>query len=283
MVFGTDPYISRAREHLESGEPHRLRYACLELRYALERVAYHKLQQRLDRVSLEEIAAWQPGRMMDILMELVDEHIDRDFTLSIAEEIEPGVASKKGFSPLGKVKGISPRELGKYWHKIGSYLHVQMPKKKRERPIEPDASKLKPFLEEVVRYIEEITETRFDAHLSQNAVFECGKCKQKIVRNQKLLKHGTVIQCQNPNCNASYITKIENDKISVDLNEIQLDCKNCQNIIYFDANEFLKMKTNEHASVTCDECGARHVVLWRLKYALESDDEEKDKPTNKRQ
>ena len=235
MVFRTEPYIERAREHLKSENTHRLRYACLELRYALEHIAYHKLQQRLDKVSIEEIAAWQPKRVMDILMELVDEHLDQDFTLQIAEEIEPGVVLENGFSTLGKVKGISPHQLGKHWHKIGSHLHVKMPNKKGERPIEPDASVLKLYLEEVVKYVEEITATRFDAHLSINTTFECGKCNQKIVRNRKLLKHGTVIQCQNPDCNASYIAGVENDEITVDLNQIWIDCKNCKKSTYFDA------------------------------------------------
>lgn len=281
MVFRVEPYIERVREHLESEAPHQLRYACLELRYALERIAYHKLRNRLDKVSPEEISAWQPNRVMKILMELVDEHIDRDYTLRIAEEIEPGVVSEKGFSTLGKVKGISPRELGGHWHKIGFYLHVQKPKEKGDMPTEPDAAELKTYLEEVVKYVEEITETQFDAHFSLSATFECGKCNQTIVRNRKLLKHRTVIQCQNPNCNASYIAKVENDEISVDLNKIRLDCKNCEKGTYFDANDFLELKINERTSATCDKCGTRYIVRWGLEYTLESDVDEKCKPKNK--
>ena len=42
MISGTEPHIERARKHLENEDPHQLRYACLELRYALELIAYHK-------------------------------------------------------------------------------------------------------------------------------------------------------------------------------------------------------------------------------------------------
>ena len=62
MVFQTEPHIERAHEHIDSGNSDRLAYACLELRYALERIAYQKLQLRLDKITIEEIGAWQPRR-----------------------------------------------------------------------------------------------------------------------------------------------------------------------------------------------------------------------------
>lgn len=97
MVFQTEPHIQRARAHIASGEKDRLAYACLELRYALERIAYQKLQLRLDKITVEEIGAWQPRRAMDRLMELVDEHLTKDSTLSVAPESEPGKPATEGF------------------------------------------------------------------------------------------------------------------------------------------------------------------------------------------
>lgn len=54
MVFQTKPHIQRARGHIDSGDADRLFYACLELRYALERIAYQKLRLRLDKITIEE-------------------------------------------------------------------------------------------------------------------------------------------------------------------------------------------------------------------------------------
>ena len=65
MVYQTEPHTERAREHLESDDYNRLIYACLELRFALERIAYQKLPLRLDKITIEEIRAWQPRRAMD--------------------------------------------------------------------------------------------------------------------------------------------------------------------------------------------------------------------------
>lgn len=271
MISGTEPYIERAREHLESKYPHRLRYACLELRYALERIAYHKLEFRLDKVSPEEITAWQPGRVMDILMELVDENLDVGYTLQIAED--SNAASEGRFSHFRKIKGISPRQLGKHWHKIGSYLHMQKPKNKGEKPAEPDLKTLKPYLEEVIKYVEEITETGSDAYFSSPITFACEKCKEKIVRNQKLLKSENIVQCQNPNCNASYVTEIENDEFIFRLYQLSIDCKKCGARKCFDANIFLKMNTSKSIILRCNKCGMRYAAGWSPVYgpATETD------------
>lgn len=271
MVYQTDPNIQRAREHIESGNRERLSYACLELRYALERIAYQKLQLRLDKITIEEIAAWQPQRAMDRLMELVDEHLERDATISMAPEDEQGKTLQDEFVTLGQTKGISPRELGKHWQKLSSYLHIRMPKKKGEMSRPPDDTTLRPYLKEVVDYVEEITKTRFDFHFASNVTFECGKCGQKIVRNKSLLKEKTIVQCQNPNCDDSYITHIIDGEFEFESYQISLDCRNCGETTYIDANVFRNMKTDEGRVLVCDNCEARHLVRWLLKYGLEAE------------
>jgi len=132
MVFQVEPHLGRARELLESRESKHLRYACLELRCALERIAYQKLKLRLDRVSIDEIARWQPKQAMERLMELVDEHLDKDATFRMAPEDSNGTAKDDAFTTMGTVAGIKPRDIGKHWQKLGSYLHARMPKTKNE-------------------------------------------------------------------------------------------------------------------------------------------------------
>lgn len=271
MVFGTDPHIQRARESLESGDANRLAYACLELRYALERIAYQKLQLRLDKITVEEIGAWQPRRAIDRLMELVDEHLTQDSTLRMAPEKEYGKEATEGFVTIGQNKGISPRELGKHWQKLGSYLHVQMPRKKGEHAPKPDENSLRAYLIEVIKYVEDLTSTRFDSHFSMTVTFQCGKCEQSIVRNSALLKEEDVVQCQNPQCNASYITRAKDGEHTFEPYLITLGCKNCGETARIEANAFLQMKTTEGKTFICDKCGTRHLVRWLLQYGLESE------------
>jgi DNA replicative helicase MCM subunit Mcm2 (Cdc46/Mcm family) len=245
LVFEIEPHIQRARAHIDSGDTDRVFYACLELRYALERIAYQKLQLRLDKIRIEEIGAWQPRRAMDRLMELVDEHLTKDSTLSVAPESEPGTPATDGFVTVGQTKGVSPRKIGKYWQKLGSFLHIQMPKKKGQISSNPDVAALRTHLEEVIEYVEEVTSTGFDAYFSQNVTFTCGKCDRRIVRNSELLKEQDVIHCQNPECTASYITHIKGGEFTFKPYELPFECKSCHETTWIEANPFLQMKTNE--------------------------------------
>jgi len=270
MVFGTDPNIQRANEHLASGDAPRLRYACLELRFALERIAYQKLQLRLGDISIEEIAAWQPKRVMDALMELVDPDLNQDAMLSVAREGRDGKPAE-AFQPVGTNKGVNPQDIGKYWQKLGFYLHMTMPKKKGEHPKEPDAKKLAAFLTEVIAYVEKTTSTGFDAHFSVKVTFECGACHQTIVRNARLLKEGEIVQCQNTACVASYKAyKESEDRYRFEPHLIAIPCKQCGGTMHVPANKLLKLPYWESATVLC-ECGARHVVRWQLAHALEAE------------
>ena len=271
MISGTEPYIERAREHVKSKDPHRLRYACLELRYALELIAYHKLEFRLGKISPKDIRAWQPKQVMDTLMELVDEHMDVNFTLQIAEDSK--AASEGKFSQFRKTKGVSPSKLGRHWQKIGSYLHVQMPKKKGDKPAEREVSKLMLYLENVIEYIEAITETGFDAYFSSGVEFDCVKCGQKIKRNKKLLESGTVVHCQNSNCDASYTTEIENGEFNFESNQLFIKCENCTSGIHFDANVFLKVKPGKPVTLECNRCKTCYTASWFFNVDFKSEDD----------
>lgn len=271
MGFGTEPYIERARNHLESKSYPRLFYACLELRYALEMITYQKLHLRLEKVSAKEIAAWQPRRAMEVLMELVDGNLEQDSILQIAEKNEGGIIPEDKWLTVGTTKGVSPREIGKHWQKISSYLHVKMPEKREGKPNRFEEIEVRPYLEKVINYIEEITKTGFDSYFSNDVMFSCVKCNQNIVRNRDLLKPESVVQCQNPNCIASYITEIKGDEFKFDLYKVPFNCKKCGEIAYFDVNVFLDIGREEIKIFACNKCGERSFVRWLLKYALESD------------
>jgi hypothetical protein len=128
----------RAKQLLASGELHSLRYACLELRLALERIAYQKLKLRLGNISGDEVSAWQPQRVMDTLMELVDPYLDRDAVLGMGSRPGGGDPATDTFVPVGTVKGINPKLIGKFWQKLGYFLHIDKPIKKGQSPNEPD-------------------------------------------------------------------------------------------------------------------------------------------------
>jgi len=268
MVFETDPYVQRAREHRQSNDPQRLYYACLELRYALERIAFQKLQLRLDKITIDEIAAWQPGRAMERLMELVDEHLNQTSLLKMATGEANTDADGDRYVLLGETTGLDPKKIGKHWQKLSSYLHIRMPEKKGDRPRDRDTIKLGSYVDEVISYVEEIARSKFDAHFSTNVTVKCGKCGQHIVRNANLLKENDVVQCQNPNCDASYIAQRRGDNHVFERHSLHMDCLACGERTFFDANKMLKVPYTEARAVVCPACSRRHQVRWNLQYAL---------------
>lgn len=276
MVFRTEPHIERAKALIEKGDVTSLRYACLELRLALERIAYQKLQLRLSDIGLADIAGWQPKRVMDTLMELVDPDLDSDFTLSMGQREGGGDPETDTFTPLGTNKGINPRDMGKHWQRLGHFLHMSMPKKKGDHPQDPQPAMLIPILEKTVSYIEDATSTKFDSHFSTKVNFTCGTCKQLIVRNAMLLKEGDVVQCQNTACDLSYIAHKDEERFSFEPYLFRLQCKSCDEEMSFDANRVLKMSHDRRFVVRC-QCGARHQVQWTPQYDLLNDGEESGK------
>lgn len=266
MVFNTESNIERAKKIVESGDVDQLRYACLELRFALERIAYQKLQLRLDHITIEEIGAWQPRRAMERLMELVDEYLTGDSVLQAAPEKVPGQeADKEDFVTVGTTKGVNPKDIGKHWQKLGSFLHATVPKRKGDLSRDPDEKKLRRYLNEVISYIEDVTSTGFDAYFSQNVTFQCDKCGQNIVRSSTLIKDQDVVQCQNPNCNASFIAYKKQDQFSFERYQLHFDCLSCKERTFFDSNDMLKLEREKLHQFSCRNCGKRYQVHWILR------------------
>ncbi|MGF1629177.1 MAG: hypothetical protein ACFCUT_06870 [Kiloniellaceae bacterium] len=263
MVFSTEPHVDRAKKLVESGDAAELHYACLELRFALERFTYQKLQQRLDKITIEEIGAWQPRRAMERLIELVDEHLTGDSVFRVAVEKVPGrEADEEDFVTVGSTKGVNPKDIGKHWQKLGSFLHATMPKHKGERPRPPDEHKLRSYLQEVIQYTEDITSTGFDAFFSQNVTFQCDKCGQSIVRNHTLLKEGDVVQCQNPACEESFVVHREGEEFRFKGHVFNFDCPSCERRNYIAANKLLKLDHDKRHRISCVSCGQSFSGHW---------------------
>ncbi|MGE0278108.1 MAG: hypothetical protein AB7R40_22160, partial [Nitrospiraceae bacterium] len=90
MVYQLKPHLARAQNLINAGDPASLQYAALELRLALERYAYRKLSMRLASVPHEELRKWQPKRVIETLMELVEPDIDQSKSYSVSPEDAAG-------------------------------------------------------------------------------------------------------------------------------------------------------------------------------------------------
>ena len=277
MVAYVEPYLERAKGRLKSDQLHDLRYACLELRLALEEIAYDKLKLRLKNTAPHEIDRWQPGRVIQQLEDLVDPHIGKNSQLFIKPEQGPGSEDEPTF--VGESKGTDAKQLGKHWQKLGSFLHLPKPTKESPKSTPPpEPEKLKEYLSEVVAFVEVATSTRFDTFFSANVIFECSYCKAPISRTEDSLEHQQSVTCYNPECGNEHVVLKEGDDWAITRNKFNFSCKKCNEMFDVNASELQRIPKEVPISVglqlPCSNCGAEHVIVWQLKYGLKSEPED---------
>lgn len=64
----------RAKSLLATANDDQLRYAALELRFAMEALTYDRAQAYAKEIPPEEMATWQPDKVMKVLLEIDRAH-----------------------------------------------------------------------------------------------------------------------------------------------------------------------------------------------------------------
>lgn len=261
MVFAVQGHLDRAKHLIEQADEVSLQYAALELRYALEKVAYQKLKLRLAAFPVEELSKWQPKKVIDTLMAFVDPHLDQDSTISIRPD-EGGE-----WSQLGKTMGVGPREIGKHWNKLSSFLHAKMPKTKGESLSTFSLEKRHAeYLTEVSNYVQALTASQFDAYFTVTCEIECHLCKQKTVYTERQIISNEIIKCGTPSCGCLFEVKIENKQFYWKPFQYHFDCSKCGERQFIDAHKLHAIPYNEKHELKCS-CGARYLIRWNLEYS----------------
>ena len=62
--------LARANAELAANDPHRLRYAALELRDTMEALIYDRAMAFKDDIPSEEYKTWQPRKLMAVLLDI---------------------------------------------------------------------------------------------------------------------------------------------------------------------------------------------------------------------
>ena len=270
MIAYTDPYIERARRLLRTGNHEDRKYAALELRFAIEEVAYKKLAMRIKKIFPGEINNWQPGRVIKLLTELVDPHIKSDSQLFVGVEDEYGQQpSEMNF--IGRTKGLDYNKLEKHWHKLGSYLHRKFPEIDSKGRVETtDSSISEQYAEEVISFIEEVS-THFDVFMSTCVNFTCTYCRDPIIKLESTVQDGSRVRCQNPNCGLEFVITKHQEQFSAKPNEYFFPCEGCGEPIRINSVDLQKVTINfpisTRVAATCDHCQCEHHLCWVLMHA----------------
>jgi hypothetical protein len=247
-------FLDRARRLLAVGDPVSLRYACLELRFALEDHAYYVLRSTASRIPSAVLDKWQPPQAMKLLLEYEPKALS-SHTVTITPE---PVDSQAKSTLLGQYTALPLSRLNKLYNKLGSYLHLPEPGNTG-----PSARSLAtPSHEGLLAIADEIQPALASTIIGSMAEviqFACLKCDQLVVRNADSALEEKQATCLNRNCGAMHVLTFDTEGVpTAYLDATAFECLAC-NAPTTVENRHLKIGL----TFQCSACKARQTFLER--------------------
>lgn len=204
--------LTRAKAELAANDPHRLRYAALELRDAMEALTYDRALAFKDDIPPEEYKTWQPRKLMAVLID-IDPSIGMTSTIAFGLEEEYGKpAPRENMKLLGTDYVFTLADLRTHYDAIGSYLHMPSLEQVQSGK-SPDPSKLRVRCETVVGLVDKVLSSRvWNSTFGVTATLDqCmnDDCKRPIRKRMPSGKDTVEAQCFE--CKAEYTITSEQD------------------------------------------------------------------------
>jgi len=242
--------VERARAELASGESHRLAYAALELRKAIEALTYDKAEAMKAEIPPEEYATWQPRRVMQLLLE-IDPHADATSTISIGLETEPGKPAPV-MRVMGNVEVFNLKLIKTHYDALGSWLHI--PTLAQGSLTEADEMKLRQRCDVIIKEIERVLQARiYHCGIGMFSTCACGRCEKTIRRRVPSEMQDLEAQCFE--CRAPYtLRQLDDGRIQWHPSGSKIACPSdgCDATIFVWADE-----VRPGTWWTCAGCGHR--------------------------
>ncbi|WP_176596473.1 hypothetical protein [Sphingobium sp. 15-1] len=258
--------LKRAQAELASGDDQRLKYAALELREAMESVTYDRAEAYKDDFPPEQYEAWQPRRVMGLLLE-IDPNADKDSTIAFGEEPSLGVKPAV-MHTLGTEKVLNMKMLKKHYDALGSYLHVPTLKQMAVSD-KIDFAAMRQRCEIIAAFITDVLGSPvFNSTFGNFATIDCMKCGKPIKRRWPEGKEQIEAKCFE--CGAGYLVKdIGNAQCEWKPDVVELACANkeCGTKI----NPF-RHEVELGVGWDCEDCGGRNVMRLGVAHIPKAED-----------
>jgi hypothetical protein len=250
-----DEHLKKAKDLLSREEDDALVYACLELRMAIECHVYNKLKHYSKRHGKKLLyKQWQPNKAIKTLCQL-EPNSDLSYTLSIGTQESSGEPAKE-MHQLGRHEALPKSWINKNYHKLGSYLHLQM-----------DASNSKSaareYLDKIVKELERVERGNLISDFAEISTINCRLCGNPVVSNTSALPDLDEVVCPNPACRATYSVENSDGKWLCNLIALFHKCSQC------DAETaILKSDLAIGFCFQCDNCKSKYEIVnqqWGIK------------------
>lgn len=195
--------LARAKGELAAQKVERIKYAALELRFAMEAVTYDRALAVKDEIPPEEYRTWQPRKLMQLLHDI-------DPTLGMSATIAVGIEKVYGEQPppedmqlLGTDRVFTLADLKAHYDAVGSYLHIPSLAQMMKSGM-PDQEKLRVRCEALIVALEEILASPvWNSTLGAFTEFQCRRCQKPVRKRIPLGKEQVEATCFE--CKAEYL------------------------------------------------------------------------------
>lgn len=261
-MFWIKEYTERIRSLLNEGDASSLTYAALEVRLALERVCYERLQIAHNYISADDLRTWKPNYVVQTLMEMVDPNIASEWKLSIGST--PGDNPEK-YVDLGVQKGFDPKRLNQLWQAMGSFLHCELPKS-ANNPIAHyrSAEKMRTKIDEALEELDRLAEgTLIGSIVFEHVSFSCS-CGQINKRSTEALSHNDIINCIKEGCKEQYVVEKIEKELFFERRKLSVPCEKCASDAWFPYRPLAEMSKDSRGTFLCKKCGQENNFMWKL-------------------
>lgn len=223
-LYGITPYLERATALLLCGDDASIRYAALELRFAHEAVAFRQLQQYGEQFPGKLVGEWKADQILKLLASF-DPFSDTSGELSIAKHAAEGEMPTE-WVKLGSTHAIGWKKFRKYYNKLGSFLHLPLPKAGEvpaEKAISPES------FNEMIKDLQRLTDASLILAMKVIVSAQC-RCGGMVYAGQSDFDNGDQVMCGNRQCNALYIKGRDDSGVEVlkPINSIIFTCEKCE-------------------------------------------------------
>lgn len=251
--------LSRARHLLSLGDEASLRYACLELRFAIEYITYSQLQAYWDELPSEALKKWTPKQLISEMLE-VDPTADKSATIAYGLEPSEGVAPPpEEMIILGTDQRFSLKWANKNHNTLGNFLHAPTIRQIETGDVATAAAIAKKATA-VVNQCEEILKSPiYGVNFGIFFDFTCTYCQTSIHKREGSFTSEQGVVC--PNCSAVYDCQPTSEgKLRISPRKMRYECKSCAK-----DNYVTKHMVEAGVVLTCHHCGKKVTVHLALK------------------
>lgn len=257
-------HLDKARVLAEKGDYDSLRYAALELRFAVERIVLDVLKtyENQGEIPDEALTEWRLKEILKILWDC-NPDLPQSVSFRIGSEGDSGPLS--GLFLTGTQSGIDAAALGGDWKLLGKFLHAERgegihPVQDMQRAIGSAVARLEPYRNDTALI-----------NAAERGHFTCA-CGRTVTRRLSALKKDPVVRCPNKACRAEYRWSGSVSDSFFTPVTVELTCPSCTA-----TSRIGRHLVRDRARLHCPACSARLSI--RREYFAVVEEEEEIAPT----